>query len=424
MNRSVRVWPEEKILHSGAVKRTLVAEYFDGDRQVAKKDAFFELTCPNAGQSLPTFDWALLSVLFGAMRWKRTIRVEGPVSRRLMQNLEDFQMAFSAWFDHFTAVELTAQSEITSPGKKDGDRAVIAFSGGVDACFSAYRHIFKRPGVRHWNLQTAMLVHGFDLPLDKPEAFQIAYDGAQRILADTGVNLAVMRTNVRALLPQGWSYTYVSVLAACLHQFGYEHAVGLIGSDEPYQHLVLPWGSNPVTNPLLSSDAFEIVTDATGYTRTEKVRHVANWPAALNDLRVCWQGPKTGKNCGRCEKCVRTILNFRAVGAKLPPAFASDIDDTQIAQIACKNEIQRTFLKDILKTARESGIRDSWVEALASAVEEKPEPPKKSEPPKKPAALKKAPAPKPPKSQVVRMWRAAKRRIKRLSLLGAEKKAG
>ncbi len=69
------------------------------------------------------------------MRWKRSIHVEGPVSWRLMQNLEEFQMAFAAWFDRFHVVDLTAQSEVRST-KKEGDRAVVAFSGGVDACFS------------------------------------------------------------------------------------------------------------------------------------------------------------------------------------------------------------------------------------------------------------------------------------------------
>ncbi len=49
-----------------------------------------------------------------------------------------------------------------------------------------------------------------------------------------------------------------------------------------------------------------LVHDGAGYSRTEKVGFVAQHPVATKALKVCWQGKERGRNCGVCEKCVRT----------------------------------------------------------------------------------------------------------------------
>ena len=35
----------------------------------------------------------------------------------------------------------------------------------------------------------------------------------------------------------------------------------------------------------------------------------------MRHLRVCWQNPDNAYNCGRCEKCFRTMLDLWVVGA-------------------------------------------------------------------------------------------------------------
>ena len=53
----------------------------------------------------------------------------------------------------------------------------------------------------------------------------------------------------------------------------------------------------------------------------------------MTDLRVCARKIVGGRNCGRCEKCVRIILNFRVAGLPIPPAFARDVTDDEIAEL-------------------------------------------------------------------------------------------
>jgi hypothetical protein len=52
-------------------------------------------------------------------------------------------------------------------------------------------------------------------------------------------------------------------------------------------------------------------------SRLDKVAAIAEWPEALAVLRVClmFDVPNGAPNCGRCEKCVRTMLELMLCGA-------------------------------------------------------------------------------------------------------------
>lgn len=368
MAKSVRIHVEETSRGPDHVRRTARAEYFRDQRQVGATECHFDISAPYAATPLPFADWAVLTVLFRAMRRGQDIHIDAPVSASLLDNLDEFQSAFSMWRPDLKAVEIVAQGELPSAPAGPADGAVVAFSGGVDASFTAYRHVFKKPGRRHRHLRTAMLVHGFDIPLDREDAFLTAVQGAEKILAGTGVAIATVRTNLKTVLGYSWEQSFGAALAACLHQFSATHGTALIGSDEAYTDLVFPWGSNPVTNPLLGSDRLSVVTDGSGFTRTQKVAALAAWPTARDNLRVCWEGPSTGRNCDRCEKCVRTILNFRAVGAPMPGAFPSDVSDAQIRKLRVRNDVQLQYLADIARTARARKITGSWLHELDAVI--------------------------------------------------------
>ena len=80
-----------------------------------------------------------------------------------------------------------------------------------------------------------------------------------------------------------------------------------------------PWGSPPLLDPLWSTESLEIVHDG-GETRLEKLRGLAGHPEGLALLRVCWENADEN-NCGRCEKCLRTMLELRALGVEFTAAF-------------------------------------------------------------------------------------------------------
>jgi hypothetical protein len=70
-------------------------------------------------------------------------------------------------------------------------------------------------------------------------------------------------------------------------------------------------------DPLWSTEAVELVHDAVESRRVDKVRAVSGSGAALRVLRVCLANTHRYK-CGRCEKCLRTLVTLRLLGVEAP----------------------------------------------------------------------------------------------------------
>jgi len=75
-----------------------------------------------------------------------------------------------------------------------------------------------------------------------------------------------------------------------------------------------PWGSSPLLDPLWSTDAVQLVHDGAEATRTDKVMNwICRSDLALENLRVCLSNDDQ-YNCGRCEKCMRTMIPIYVAG--------------------------------------------------------------------------------------------------------------
>jgi hypothetical protein len=90
---------------------------------------------------------------------------------------------------------------------------------------------------------------------------------------------------------------------------------------------------------------------------------IAQVPALRDRLRVCWEGADKSRNCGECEKCRRTYLNFLATRSE-PGEFLKGIDRSTLADIKPRDLSQRNFIREIIKTAAASGIDAPWVAEL------------------------------------------------------------
>jgi hypothetical protein len=323
-----------------------------------------------SGEILPppmqVYDFAVVAAIFIALREGRPIHVEGPVTESLLRNLEEFQEAWAMWRRSYKCVGITAD-QILPPPPPQPRKGVFAASGGVDATFALLRHHSGHAGLRTARPVCAMMVHGFDIPLTKRDAFDRAHRGVAAMTSALGIPLATVRTNWREVACKNWLMEYYSALSSCLHLFHGLANVGVAGAGEDYAHLVFPWASNPVTNHLLSGGGFEVHTEGGGFDRTARVRLICDYPEIASKLRVCWEGPITGENCGRCEKCVRTMLNFMAIKQE-PLCFSGKPTHAQILGLTARNPIQLAFLREILANARKNGVRERWPSTLAIAI--------------------------------------------------------
>lgn len=309
----------------------------------------------------------VLGSLFMAMRESMDIVVHGEVSPSLLRNLEEFQAVWTCWRpEQYTKIEIKADVEREQPRANAQDKALVAFSGGADSCFTVWRHHTGRCGRLKRNLQAGVMVHGFDIPLDRPDDFERAAARSMKILTSVGMELIPVVTNFRKVEPD-WRWAHGAGLGSSLMLFQGGYSIALIGSSRPYQAIEF-LGSNPVTDGMMSSDSFQIVHDGAAFIRHEKLGEIANWPEAMQNLRVCYAGEQKDRNCGNCYKCIRTILGFRAIGLGLPACFENDISDRQILSLKNLRSDRANYLNELLLVAKEASISESWVKALERSL--------------------------------------------------------
>jgi hypothetical protein len=322
---------------------------------------------------LDLHDMAATSFVFDAMSLGDDLHIAGPVSRSLLENLEDF---VGSWVNYcpnlYKTIKISADEEvfdetrISLPHTKG--LAIAAFSGGLDATFTAWRHHNQRVGRKNKKLLAGVLIHGFDIPLNATDAFDISVASAATTLQSINLPLVTIQTNWKNEVSRNWEMEFGGGVATCLMNWLGSVDTALIASDLDYRRLVYPGGGSPMSYAMLSNDGFQVIYDGCAFARTQKAECISDWKMGLNNLRVCWEGPLTGKNCGTCEKCIRTKLNFLAVGLPLPPALPGAPTLFSIFRLRTTNDQQLALLSDILDMAKQRKIEGFWVRALQLAI--------------------------------------------------------
>jgi len=309
----------------------------------------------------------LLGFFLSALERGHNVHVHGPASEQLLVNLEELQEVWHKW-NPATYKRITIDADSLLPLSTDSQRsAIAAFSGGVDAAFSVHQHLGGSLGRARANIRSALLVHGFDIPLDQRDVFESTRKRAEMMLSGTGIVVRSVATNFRQL-GQHWESAFGLAVAATLSLFEGSHRIGIIGSSEPYDALVLPWGSSPVTDHLYSSDGMHMRHEGAGYSRTEKVGELLSRPEMIKYLRVCWAGEVLDRNCGACEKCVRTLLNFRVFGVDNPACFDNSLTPELISTLEFRNDAIRNEFASILLAAHARGVDEWWTRQLAKQL--------------------------------------------------------
>jgi hypothetical protein len=194
------------------------------------------------------------------------------------------------------------------------------------------------------------------MQLDNDGLFEEACACNSRIARHYGKTLLTVASNVRffghAHKPLDWTMHNGGGLASVALALAFPKV--FIPSSHTYAEL-FPWGSHPLTDHLWSSDSTRFVHDGAEAQRSEKLLRISRCEVVMSGLRVCWQD--AGYNCGRCEKCLRTMVALRALGlssASLPPL--GDLAPVRRLQIYGESEF--SFTADNLALAERSQDRE------------------------------------------------------------------
>jgi thioesterase domain-containing protein len=314
----------------------------------------------------------------------RRVRVRGTVSPSLLDNLEKLQLIWERWSIgprqatvRYRRVDIEADDVAENGPPSEPSAAVAAFSGGVDSSFTIYRHVTRRAGRGTRDVRAAALIHGMEIPLHEAASFRGAAVRAHRMIEGTGLELVEISTNLRHLSLE-WEDDFGLFVGAVLTLMSGRFGTGLIASSSPYEQLLLPCGSTPLTDPLMSSAVFQIVHDGAEYDRIDKARVLGEWDAARRFMRFCWEGRDKSRNCGHCRKCISTLLCFRVAGVELN-CFDAPVRDEVVHEVIRSMDLGGTgsfYPQLLLERANQLSLEDEWVTWLRQRFDQELKHPK------------------------------------------------
>lgn len=257
-------------------------------------------------------DGFVLALLPLAQALGEPVEVDGVLSAALLPGLAEWQRVACAWWGLGGVVPVRAamlEEEAVSGARRCG----AAFSGGVDSFHTLFAHLAGQATGRE-RVAEAVLMHGFDVPLEDARTFETLSSTYTPLLAELGVRLVSGATNARAFTePCTWEVAHGAVLAGTAHVLAGLWDRFLIPGSNAYAE-PQPWGSDWRLDHLLSSDGLRIVHDGADAWRVDKTIALARRRETWHSLRVCWEEVDGVRNCGRCAKCLRTMVALETAG--------------------------------------------------------------------------------------------------------------
>jgi len=365
-NRRLEILPEAPLIGNKFVRHACLLRRVDGETH-GDTTLWYELPLELPRIAPDDAEPFLIASVMDAMAENRDIHVHGTVSFQLLSNLHEFMVAWSRWIpDSFHVVNVTVESLSVLPiaSGLGHDGAIAAYSGGIDATCTLYRHSHGQEGHRSRRIVACALIQGFDIPLDHQEKFAWSLEIAQETLDSIGAVVHPLRTNFREVIRTNWENSHGVALVSALQFFKPMARSCLIGSSKPYDDIVFPYGSNPLSDGFLSSDSMQVLHDGSRFDRIEKTAVISQWPEGTRNLRVCWKGSQVEANCGKCEKCIRTKLGFMALGKPYAPSLGAPPTPWEVLNLVFVSYAVIVDFRQILSTCRRNGIRKPWVRAL------------------------------------------------------------
>lgn len=205
--------------------------------------------------------------------------------------------------------------------------------------------------------------HGYDWrtgkgPYSSDELYKGHLEKVQRFAAEYGYPLVVVRSNLSKFLPRNFvrsqfyhTHTYRNVSAVLILQklfssYYYSSAanigdfeVSLRKTSAAYDKWLLP---------MLDTGSTKFYSANQQWDRFEKTLRVAAMPESQNYLTICFTGID---NCGRCDKCIKTLMTLDVLGPEVLEKFGNVFD------LATYHRLHRKrYFNSIYREIRRTGL--------------------------------------------------------------------
>jgi hypothetical protein len=271
--------------------------------------------CPVPGDAI------LLAAIKPAMKLNHKLVIKSRLSNRIIKDLPKIQKALIQSDPSLSIIDVIAENVedarpisgafMQNAGNREKQKpdAGIIFNGGVESFYTLLKHL----------TEIGSLVFVPDLEImqknDGPPQGDIL-KFLKHPAKELRKELVEMKTNLMSFfrcfggnreLDRDIVYAVVGVmlshhLSKLYIPIKHAHFESLQRSD-----------SYPIFDSVLNSDRIYFNCDGAGVSRSAKIEAILANDTIMDTIRVCWENPARGYNCGRCKKCSRTMNRYHII---------------------------------------------------------------------------------------------------------------
>ncbi len=265
-------------------------------------------------------DAFLLATIKPAMKLDCRLVIKNRVSNRIMEDLPKIQKTLIQSDPSLSIIDVIAENvEDARPAssafmqdagsrKRRKSDVGIVFNGGVDSFYTLLKHL----------TEIGSLVYIPDLDItqgDQPlqgDVLKFLKHPARELRKE----FVEMKTNLRGF------YSHFGNNREFDRGIAYA-VIGIILSDHlsklyiPTNHADFESSPGPDSHPIFdssfNSDRVYFDYDSAGVSRDAKIEAIVASDVIMDTIRVCWENPDRGYNCGRCKKCSRRMNRYNII---------------------------------------------------------------------------------------------------------------
>ncbi len=258
--------------------------------------------------------------------------IEGPVSPRLLGELDEIMGVYRSFFPGAISGPVAVEAQPCEPSA-GSELTASFFTRGVDSWFGVLTALDDptlAPPLTH-----AVYAPGFNSRAWSDELRDAKTEATREAAARVGLELIRLDSNISDEFGRGL--------------FGAALALGFANMLIPSGNMrgeIVRQGTHPHLDPRFSTERTEILHYGDA-SRLQKVERLARSEAALDTIRVCRYDHLEGdRNCGHCEKCLRTMLELHVAGAlERSPAFDEPLRLSNVAAVKKLQTVRHSWLE-------------------------------------------------------------------------------
>lgn len=281
------------------------------------------------------YDAFLVAAIYPAMFYNEPIEISGDVSHRLYYNCTRYVKSIVNFFR-----EGMNNVHIKVTGFKNAEKKYhhvgTGFSAGIDSFVTFYDH-FERETDPEYKIDSLFFFnvgsHGGGGEKAKRK-FLERYNYLKSFPDEVGLPYIPMDSNLFDFYQKHWeSDAGEFCRSAAILVFEKALDKYYLSSDYSYKETLFFRFNNVTASfetfiyPLLSTEGCEIISDGCQYMRTDKTYLLKDYEPAQRYLNVCVSAQESACNCGKCHKCIRTLVALDTLGILERFSKVFDIED-------------------------------------------------------------------------------------------------